>query len=69
MQFRHDVTEERPVDRMDRLRNLFDEFVTELPLRVPHLQAVEHGRFGGLGNVDILGHAAPRRLTEWANSF
>jgi hypothetical protein len=36
--------------------------VTEPSLLVPHLQAVEHGRFGGMGNVDVLGHAAPHRF-------
>jgi hypothetical protein len=52
---------------MDGARDFFDEFMTQLPLFIPHREMVEHGalrgsRFGGLGNVDILGHAVPRRF-------
>jgi hypothetical protein len=40
--------------------------VTQLPLFIPHQEMVEHGALRrlrlGLGNVDILGHAAPRRF-------
>ena len=41
MQFRDDVAEQRPVDRVDRLRNLLDEFGGSA-LLVAHRQAVEH---------------------------
>jgi hypothetical protein len=52
---------------VDGARDLCDKLVAELPLVVPHRQMVEYRTpggqsFGGLGNVDILGHAAPRRF-------
>jgi hypothetical protein len=57
---------------VDGARDLFDKLVTQLPLFIPHQQVVEYRAlrsgalgwqsFGGLGNVDILGHAAPRRF-------
>jgi hypothetical protein len=51
---------------MDGAGDLFDKLVTQLPLFIPHQEMVEHGALRrlrlGLGNVDILGHAAPRRF-------
>jgi hypothetical protein len=51
---------------MDGARDLLDKLVTELPFLVPHQEMVEHGALRwqrlGLGNVDILGHAVPRRF-------
>ena len=66
MQFRHHLAQQRPVGGLDGARDLLDEFVTELALFIPHREMVEHGALRrlrlGLGNVDILGHAAPRRF-------
>jgi hypothetical protein len=52
---------------VDGARDFFDKLVPELVLFIPHLQVIEYRTlggqsFGGLGNVDILGHAAPRRF-------
>jgi hypothetical protein len=37
-----------------------------LALFVPHGEVVENRRVGGLGNVHIIGHAAPRRFDRIA---
>ena len=66
MQFRHHLAQHRPVGGVDGARDLLDERMTQMPLVVPHRETVEHGAIcrlrPGLGNVDILGHAAPRRF-------
>ena len=66
VKFRHHLAQQRPVGGVDGARDLFDKLVTELPLFIPHREMVEHGALRrlrlGLGNVDILGHAAPRRF-------
>ena len=67
VKLRHHFAQQRPVSRGDGARNFLDKFVPELSLFIPHREMVEHGalrgsRFGGLGNVDILGHAVPRRF-------
>jgi hypothetical protein len=67
VKLRYHLTQQRPVSRGDGARNFLDKFVAELPLFVPHQERVEHGAaygslFVGLGNVDILGHAVPRRF-------
>ena len=66
MQFGHDLAQLRPVGRRDGARDPFDKFVTDLALFIPHRQMIEGcstgGSRGGLGNVDILGHAAPPRF-------
>ena len=69
MQLRDHLAQHRPVGGVDGARNLLDKLVAELPLLVPHQEMVEHGALRrwrlGLGNVDILGHAAPRRFDRW----
>ena len=66
MKFRHHLAQQRPVGGVDGARDLFDKLVAELPLFIPHREMVEHGALRrlrlGLGNVDILGHATPRRF-------
>ncbi len=67
MKFRHHLAQKRAVGGVDGARDFFDKLVAELALFIPHQERVEHGalrrsRFVGLGNVDILGHAAPRRF-------
>ena len=64
MKFRHHLAQQRPVGGVDGPRDFLDKLVAELVLVIPHLEMVEHGalRSLGLGNVDILGHAAPRRF-------
>jgi hypothetical protein len=52
---------------MDGARNLPDEFGTNFAIFGTHWEAVEQGA-GGVGNVQIFGHAAPRRLTRLLNS-
>src|SRR5205823_9175772 len=59
VQLCHDFTQPRRVGGLDGAGDLFDKFVADLPLFIPHREKI--GR-GGLGNVDILGHAAPRRF-------
>ena len=66
MQFGHDFAQPRRVGGLDGARDLFDKLVTDLSLFIPHREMIEHGAIdgsrGGFGNVDILGHAAPRRF-------
>jgi hypothetical protein len=37
-----------------------------LAVFVAHRETVEHRRIGGMGNVHIIGHAAPRRFDRIA---
>ena len=66
VQFRHHLAQQRPVGGVDGARDFLDKFVTQMPLVIPHREMVEHGALRrlrlGLGNVDILGHATPRRF-------
>ena len=66
MKFRHHLAQQRPVGGVDGTRDLVDKLAAEPVLFVPHRQIVEHGALLrsslGLGNVDILGHATPRRF-------
>jgi peptidoglycan/xylan/chitin deacetylase (PgdA/CDA1 family) len=66
VQFGHNFAQPRRVGGLDGAGNLVDEFVTDLSLFIPHRGVIEHGPVtgsgGGFGNVDILGHAAPRRF-------
>jgi hypothetical protein len=64
VKFGYDFTQQRPVGGLDGARNLVDEFVTDLAFFIPHLEVIEHGALGGIGNVDILSHAALAGLTE-----
>ena len=65
VQFRDDFAQPRRFGGPDGARHLFDKLLADLAVFIPHLEMIEHGagaRFGGLGHVDILGHAAPRRF-------
>jgi hypothetical protein len=52
------------------VRDPFDKFMTDLSLFIPHRKLVERGTIdgsrGGVGNVDILGHALPHRFDRTA---
>ncbi len=66
MQFGHDFAQPRRVLGLDGARDLFDKFVTDLSLFIPHQGRIERGAVGGSraggGDVDILGHAVPHRF-------
>ena len=62
MQFGDDFAQERGVGGMDGARDLFDKFLTDLALIIPHRVTVEHRCIGRLRNVHIVGHVAPRRF-------
>jgi hypothetical protein len=63
MQFGYDFAQPRRFAGPDGAGNFFDKLLADLAVFIPHLEMVEHGaRFGGVGHVDILGHAAPRRF-------
>ena len=62
VQFGDQFAQERPVGGVNGACDLLDKFMTKLAFLIPHREAVEGGNFGGSGNVDILGHAAPRRF-------
>ncbi len=66
MQFRDDLAQERRLGGLDRARDFFDEFAADRAVFIPHREAVEHRGIGGLGNVNIIGHAAPRRFDRIA---
>ena len=48
--------------RLDRAGDFCDKFVTDLAVFVAHREPVEHPLIGGMGSVDIFGHAAPRQF-------
>ena len=68
MQFGDDGAQKCGIGGLNRARDFCDEFVTDLAVFVAHREPVEQRRIGGLGNVGIFGHAAPRRLTGLMNS-
>jgi hypothetical protein len=51
---------------VDGACDFLDKRVAQMSLVIPHREMVKHGALRrlrlGLGNVDILGHAAPRRF-------
>jgi hypothetical protein len=47
---------------VDRARDPLDELRPDLAGFAAHGRAVEHRSIGGMGNVHIIGHAAPRRF-------
>ena len=66
MEFRHDRAQQRRIGGMDRARDFLDKFVANFAIFVAHRETVEHRRIGRLGNVQIFGHAAPRRFDRIA---
>ena len=66
MEFRHDRPQQRRIGGMDRLRDCFDKFVANFAVFVTHRETVQQRRIGRLGNVQIFGHAAPRRFDRIA---
>jgi peptidoglycan/xylan/chitin deacetylase (PgdA/CDA1 family) len=67
MKFRNHGAQECLVTRVDSARDFLNELVANFTIFLAHLRVVEHGE-GGLGNVHIFGHAAPRPgLTELVN--
>ena len=59
--------QERRIGAVDGARDLLNEFAANFATFFAHRQPLEHGG-GGLGNVQMFGHAMPRRLTELPNS-
>ena len=68
MQFGHDLAQQRRVGGLDGARDLFDKFVTDLALFIPHRETVEHGAVDGSrgGWATSISSAMPRLagLTE-----
>jgi hypothetical protein len=63
MQFGHDFAQKCRIGGLHRDRDFFDEFRADVAVLIPHREMVQHGFIGsGLGNVHIIGHAAPRRF-------
>ena len=65
MEFGNHGAQERGVGRVDRTRDFLNEFAANFAIFFAHRQAVEHGD-GGLGNVQIFGHATPRQFDRTA---
>jgi hypothetical protein len=61
MEFRNQGTKKHFVGGMYRARDFVDEFPTNVAFLVAHRQTIEHG-IGGLGNLEIFGHATPQRF-------
>ena len=51
---------------MDRVRDLLDKLLANFAIFVAHREMVEWRRTGRLGNVNVFGHAAPRRFDRIA---
>jgi hypothetical protein len=51
---------------MYRARDFLDKFLPNFAVFVAHREAVEHRGVGGMGSVDIFGHATPRRFDRIA---
>jgi hypothetical protein len=51
---------------MYRARDVFDELAANFAIFVAHRETLEHRRIGAMGNVHIIGHAAPRRFDRIA---
>ena len=62
MQFGHRFAQERGIGGMDGTGDLFDKFLTNPALIIPHRVTVEPPCIGRLRNVHIVGHVAPRRF-------
>ena len=62
MQFGDDFAQECGIGGLDRARDFLDKFGANFAIFVAHRETVEHRCIGGLGNVHIFGHAAPRRF-------
>jgi hypothetical protein len=66
MEFCHDGAQERRLGGMDGAGDFCDKFGANIAIFVAHRVTIEHRRIGGLGSVDILGHAAPRQFDRIA---
>jgi hypothetical protein len=62
MQLRNHRAQQRHLRGMDRARNLLDEFPANFAIFIAHREMIEPGGIGELGNVDLFGHATPRRF-------
>jgi len=62
MQFGHGLAQKNSVGVVNRARDPLDEFRPDLAVVVAHRQGIAHRSIGGMGNVHIIGHAAPRRF-------
>ena len=67
MEFGDDGAQKCGIGRLNRARDFRDKLVTNPAIFVAHRVTVEQRRIGGLGNVGIFGHTAPRRLTGLMN--
>ena len=65
MKFRNNRAQERRIGKVDRTRDFLNEFGANFAIFVAHRQAVEH-RNGGIGNVEMFGHATPRQFDRIA---
>jgi hypothetical protein len=51
---------------MYRARDFLDKFMANFAISVAHRERIEACGIGGLGSVDIFGHAMPRRFDRMA---
>ncbi len=66
MQLRDNCPQQWGIFGMYRARDFLDKFLPNFAIFVAHREAVEHRRVGGMGSVDIFGHATPRRFDRIA---
>src|SRR6476646_722301 len=62
VQFGNDCAQKRRLRGADRTRDFVDEFFADFAMFVAQRETIEYGRFGGVGNFGIFGHAALRRF-------
>jgi hypothetical protein len=66
MEFRDDCAQKSRVGGIYRARDFFDKLRPNVAVFVAQRKPVENRRIGGIGNVHIIGHAAPRRFDRIA---